>query len=164
MVLGLPRSSTTWISNWLTTDTTTCLHDPVWKYHYTEFNKIKTSKRLGVACTGLFRFPEWVNAHPAKKVIIHRDLGDINISMMKQGLPFLTKVDEEKLWSIQGFHVTQEDLFTGCPKLIYEYLLEISFDAERFELLRHLNVQNDNTNTTINIETLVRFDKELGAI
>ena len=32
MVIGLPRSRTTWMANWLTTTDTLCLHDPLANY------------------------------------------------------------------------------------------------------------------------------------
>lgn len=85
MVIGLPRSGTAWAANWLTTDTTFCLHDPLAKYHHTELDGLVSDKRLGVACTGLWTQPEWLNAHPAKKVILHRPLEEINRSLKAIG-------------------------------------------------------------------------------
>jgi hypothetical protein len=77
IVVGLPRSGTAWAANWLTTDTTHCIHDPIAKHHHTELDDLSSSKHLGVSCTGLWRFPDWLNKHPAKKVILRRDRAEI---------------------------------------------------------------------------------------
>ena len=81
MLLASPRSGTTWAANLLTTDTTLCLHDPLFTHHYSELDGIESNKRLGVSCTGLCLFPEYVNSHQARKVVLHRDLREINRSL-----------------------------------------------------------------------------------
>ena len=39
MVIGLPRTGTTWASNWLTTDSTQCYHDPLYHTHYEDWDE-----------------------------------------------------------------------------------------------------------------------------
>lgn len=138
MLLGMPRSGTTWASNWLTTDTTLCLHDPLFQYHYDELDSIESDKTLGVSCSGLFLFPDWVNAHPARKVIVHRDIAEIGASLERIGLPataWATSLDR-----LSGIHVHWTKLF-DAPHFIYEYLLQRPFDTERHALLKAINVQ-----------------------
>lgn len=160
MVLGLPRTATTWISNWLTTDTSLCLHDPLYKYHYSALDSIETNKRLGISCTGLYNFPSYVNAHKAKKIIIHRNLNEINESLVAIGLPSLSQQEEDKLYKLQGIHINLEDVFSN-PKLVFEYLLEKQFDAERFNELKTIEMQPHFYGLTINKNVTKRLMDEL---
>lgn len=140
MVLSAPRSGSTWAANWLTTDTTLCLHDPLFTRHYSELDGIQTPKRLGVSCTGLAWFPDWVNAHPARKIVLHRDIGEINESLESIGLSELSIEYILKLESIDAIHLPWTDLFER-PKFIYETLLELPFDEERHALLKEIEMQ-----------------------
>ena len=156
MLLAAPRSGTTWASNWLTTDSTICLHDPLFTRHYTELDGIQTSKipgiqtrkTLGVACTGLALFPEWVNAHPARKIVLHRDIDEINESLEAIGLSEISVDFILKLESLDAIHLPWTDLFEK-PKFIYEYLLEMPFDAERHALLKEIEMQPNFEGLTV---------------
>ena len=143
IVTGMPRSGTTWVSNWLTTDNTLCIHDPVYKYKLDELDAIKTNKKLGISCTGMWRFNDFLKSHPSKKIIIHRDINEINDSLANEmGVPTVTEAEVESLWNIQGIHVSFLDLFNPIiAKDIYEYLLEKPFDSERHSYLIEINVQ-----------------------
>lgn len=140
MVIGAPRSGTAWAANWLTTDQTLCLHDPLWRMHYSDLDGIRSAKTLGVACTGLALFQGWVNAHAARKVILHRNIDEVNASLAKIGMPFVGDDFEDRLQAIVGKHVWWRDLFER-PREIYEYLLQRPFDGERHQALRELEVQ-----------------------
>ena len=139
MVIAAPRSGTTWCSNWLTTDTTLCLHDPINVAHYSDLDNHQTSKRLGISCTGAGYFLDWVNNHPSRKVVLHRDLDEINASMEAIGLPCVPSAYLDRLWAVKGLHVNWLDLFDN-PKEIYETLLELPFDSERHALLKATRV------------------------
>jgi hypothetical protein len=143
IVTGLPRSGTTWVANWLTTDDTLCIHDPLYKYGLDQLDTIQTNKRLGISCTGIWRFPEFLKTHPARKLIIHRDIAEINDSLANEmGVPTLSQEEAESLKDIYGMHVLFSDLFNPIvAKEIYEALLEKPFDAERHAYLVELNVQ-----------------------
>ena len=142
MLLAAPRSGTTWAANWLTTDTTLCFHDPLFTYHYTDLDQIKSRKHLGISCTGLSYFPKWVNCHPARKIVLHRDIDEVNESLKKIGLPPVVIEYMNKLASIEATHLPWTDLFER-PKFIYETLLELPFDEERHTLLREIEMQPD---------------------
>lgn len=142
MVIAAPRSGTTWAANWLTTDTTLCLHDPLWTRHYSELDAIPTSKALGIACTGIALFPDWLNQHPARKVILHRPLNEVDASLAAIGLPPCGVAWRGVLERIKGAHVDWRNLWKR-PQEIYEFLLRRPFDAERFEQLRQMRVQPD---------------------
>lgn len=143
IVTGMPRSGTTWVANWLTTDDTLCLHDPLYQYKLDELDTINSNKRLGISCTGMWRFTEFLKTHTAKKLIIHRDIKEINDSLVNEmGVPTVSEDEVESLWNISGLHVSFLDLFNPVTaKNIYEYLLEKPFDFERHEYLTQLNIQ-----------------------
>jgi hypothetical protein len=160
MVIAAPRSATTWCSNWLTTDTTLCLHDPLWRWHYSEIDAVPCSKVLGIACTGIALFPDWVNAHPARKVILHRPLDEVDASLERIGLSALHGSWDGVLDRIRGVHLDWRDLFAR-PKYIYEYLLDRPFDAERHEALREINMQPAFAKLSIDRSATSRLIREL---
>ena len=160
MVLSSPRSGSTWASNWLSTDRTHCIHDPLWNHHYTELDGIESSKLLGVACTGLAMFPDWVNAHPARKVILHRPLSEINASLELRGCHTISQKQHDMLDGVEGMHVLWRDLFEK-PAPIYEYLTGLAFDPERHKILVELNVQNKVEKIVVKPEVIKRFLDEL---
>lgn len=160
MVIAAPRSATTWTSNWLTTDTSLCLHDPLWRWHYSDLDAIESSKTLGIACTGIALFPEWVNAHPARKVILHRDMKEVDASLENIGLTPISSHWEGVLDKIRGIHLDWTDVFEN-PKHIYEYLLDRPFDAERHEQLREMNVQPAFAKLSIDRGATSRLIREL---
>jgi hypothetical protein len=141
MVIGAPRSGTTWAANWLTTDTTLCIHDPLSKYGLLELDNIPTGgKKLGVSCTGLGMFSKWVNGHTAPKVVLHRSVEEINLSLHKLGLPPLDPRWPDWLHSIAGWHIPWDFLFHE-PAKVYEYLLNKPFDYQRYAELRAMLIE-----------------------
>jgi len=159
MILAAPRSGTTWASNWLTTDKTLCLHDPLWTHHYSDLDKIQSNKILGVSCTGLYMFPQFVNSHPSRKIILHRNEQEINDSLNAIGLPPLSDT-EKNLNKIVGWHIDWKQIFTE-PKAIYEYLTGLEFDAERHEFLKTIEMQPDFEGLKVGREVTARLLKEL---
>lgn len=143
MVLGAPRSGTAWCSNWLTTETSLCLHDPLFHHSLDEWEGIPCNRRLGVACTGSPLFSAFLMKHPARKVVLHRDLDEVNLSLRHIGLPALNvPYWTEALRSVDGLHVDWRALWDN-PGPIWEHLMDTSFDRPRHALLRKLNVQMD---------------------
>lgn len=140
MVIAAPRSATAWCANWLTTDRTLCLHDPLHEHTYADLDARKGTRTLGIACTVSALFYERVNRHPARKVILHRDAREITDSMHQLGIPGC--YDFDALHKVHGMHCHWRQVFED-PKPIYEFLLTYPFDAERHTLLKRLNVQNE---------------------
>lgn len=163
MVIAAPRSGTTWAANWLTTDHTLCMHDPLFERHYTDLDHIRSKKRLGVSCTGLFMWPEWLNSHPARKVILHRDLSEVNESLEAIGLPPVAVNTDDILSNIHGIHADWMDLFNK-PKSIYEFLLQKDFDSERHAELMKIEMQPNFYGLTINKNVTRRLVDELRSI
>lgn len=88
-------------------------------------------------------YPEWVLPHPAKKVILYRDIDDINNSLTRLGLATIERIK----------HIARLDALKNIPVFKYEHLFDSSmakimathlgvpFDAYRHDLLIQMNVQ-----------------------
>lgn len=160
MLISAPRSASTWASVWLSTDTTLCLHDPLWTVPYQELDAVPSSKMLGIACTGIALFPEWVNTHPARKVVLHRDFAEIDKSLEAIGLTACSQAWNGVLDKIDGVHLDWRELFER-PKAVYEYLLNKPFDAERHAVLREINMQPAFAKLSIDRTATQRLIREL---
>ena len=144
IVLGAPRSMTTWISALMTTDKTLCLHDPLWNRDLADLDRLKSDKVLGIACTGLaFIAPDWVNAHPARKLVVHRPLLEIQRSLGNIGLPQPVDDYGPRLDQIHGHHIIYDEILNpAIARNIFEWLSHgLRFDAERHAELVKMNVQ-----------------------
>lgn len=169
MIIGLPRSGTTWASNLFCTDKTLCFHDPLYKSHYSDWDaELKSTLVTGVSCTGIWQWTDWLNKHPARKVILHRDNLEIRKSMLKIGLPEIN-VEEGllKLDKIMGLHVPHTDLFNEqeCLK-IWRYLLhdKIPFNAERHKQLLDIEMQPKFSGLSVGKDVTRRLIIELSSI
>lgn len=139
MLLAAPRSATAWAANWLTTDRSLCLHDPLNRWTLAELDQRHIRRRkFGIACTASALLPD-INTHSARKVVLHRDPQEVRESM--QRLQIRGSYDFAALDRIQGRHYDWRQLFED-PAPIYEYLIQQPFDAERHEELVGMNVQN----------------------
>lgn len=143
MVLSAPRSGSTWVANWLTSERVLCLHDPILEHKPEDLDSLPTDRLFGIACTGLALLTAFVNAHPARKVIVHRDFKDINESLLSIGLTrVVSKRWSQALEAIEGLHVDYRDLFD--PKRaapIYEHLTRLPFDRLRHQQLTPMHIE-----------------------
>lgn len=138
IVLGLPRSGTAWLANWLTTDTTLCLHDP--------FNALpedwpRDARTFGVSCTGAYLLPKWLEAQECPVAVIERDPEECAASLRANGLPGLAGLPEA-LARVSGRRWRFEDLWIEeKARELWAFLLpDVPFDALRYRLLRELRV------------------------
>ena len=144
MIVGLPRSGTAWLANWFTTERSICWHEPLWQRSLAELDDMKGAGLFGIADTMLLLMSaDELNRHPAKKLIVHRELGDVNFSLSKLGLPSMQDEHKWRLDEIGGYHITFHDLFNVERfRPAAEWLLPIPFDTARYSLLKNLNIQN----------------------
>lgn len=165
LIVGLPRSGTTWLANWLTTERSLCTHDPLYQAHYSSFDyhEIFLAKAInGISCTGLWRFPEYVNNHPGKKIIIHRPIEAINASMRELSLPLLDNGDVEKLENLDGTHLPYEDLWNKkTAEQLWSYLIGNDFDQVRWQQLQAFNIQPEVSKLCINPKAVRALSFEL---
>ena len=156
MLIGAPRSGTTWASNWLTTDTTLCMHGLSAKMHHTEWDSIKSNKMLGVSDPAISKFHRWLNQHPARKVIVHRDSKEVCESV---GIHYVPN-EYWELNKVDGMHVNWLDLFNN-PKPIYEFLLQREFDQERHDMLKTFQINTMAKKVKLDKSIVHRMIKEL---
>lgn len=145
MIIAAPRSGTAWAANWLTDHHSFCFHDPLFERHYEDLDQLEADGRLvGIACTGLANFPEYLKAHPAKKVVLHRRQDQVNDSCTALGFPPVPQKFFESLESItDALHVPWTYLFSK-PEHIHRFLFGgRPFDRRRHAQLIGLNVQRD---------------------
>ncbi len=165
MVIALPRSGTTWAANWLTTDSTICLHDELAYRTLSEIDKeYKTNKKLGLSDTGVFFYGAKLKQHPAKKVILHRDISEINKSLNTLGLPSIEPQVSKLLDNIDGLHVHYQDLFNS-PEPIWDYLIGTKFDNERHHVLKQMQIQPEFAFLEpVNKDAVMRYFAEIGGV
>jgi len=166
MIIGLPRSGTTWAANFFTTEFAHCYHDPLYHTHYSEWDNLKKPNKVtGISCTGIWQFPEWVNEHPAKKVILHRDLAEVNASLDAIGMPPCDDTGPLKLGSITGLHVQHFHLFDPCTvAVIHSYLLGVPVDLDRHAELVQIEMQPNFHGLTVGKDVTKRLMAEVMAI
>lgn len=144
MVLGGPRSGTTWAANWLTTDSTHCLHDPLLEYTTSFLQRlVYPGKKFGISCTSSLLYPEWVNTQECPKVILYRDVVDINRSLKQLGMAELIEERHlKRLTNINGAEMfPYEFLFSKTAAEKIAGILGVPWDAHRHELLCQMRVE-----------------------
>jgi len=145
MVLGGPRSGTTWLANLLTTDTTLCMHDPLLEYTVPHLDTLEIpNMRIGIADTSALLYPDWVASHRSKKVLIWRDPEQFNTSLRALRLPEVKAIDHARRINAVPKSV---------PVVVFDSLfnwrvvrdlcahLDVPFNRWRFEELKKMNVQ-----------------------
>ena len=143
MVLGLPRSGTAWLANLFTTSKSYCKHEALWNSSFEELDQQKHTVSFGIAETSGFSIVDTINAHSARKLIIRRDLSEINESLGKLKIPKMTHDHMDKLLSISGYHMDFCDIFDyERMAKAYDYVLQDRLERYRHEFLCDMNVQN----------------------
>jgi hypothetical protein len=148
MVLGGPRSATTWAANWLTTDTTFCLHDPLLEYTKRNLDILTIpGKEVGISCTSTLLFPEWFLKHPARKIILYREPEEVNLALEALGLAKLDIAAHNG--RVHGAVKAGIELWNWdavfdkwAARQIWKHLLpHVPFDEYRHDLLTQFNIQ-----------------------
>lgn len=146
IIVALPRSGTTWAANWLTGDRTFCAHDPLWTLHYSDMDEVvarRAGQRLaGVSDTAVWRWPEWLNRHPARKLVLHRDIKEVRESLRAAGIP-ATLDGADALSRIEGEHAQWTDLFDADrARVLWAWLtVGLAFDEERHAELAQASIE-----------------------
>lgn len=110
IVTGLPRSGTTWLSVFLTTDDCICLHDPTAEYSL----DILKDWEGGICDTGIWYYDTWCKEHTDKIILIDRKEEDVIVAMKAFSLSLPEEVYrefQEKKHSFKNV-IYFENLFT----------------------------------------------------
>jgi len=152
-IAGLPRSGTAWVSNFLTTDNSICLHDGI-KYIVDGYaNTLQATGRGFCGDSGshiqmiyktlLEVFPD------AKFAMIVRSPSDVVESLKIMELP-IDGLDESRQLLMQMFRdiddiivINFNDLFTNeeAAKKLWNHCIGDGFDPFRWRMLTKLNIQ-----------------------
>lgn len=147
MILALPRSGTAWLSNWMTTPTTRCIHDPLFKYpNLSQLESLRSEKLLGISDTGIYlKYNSWVRNHPARKVGLIRPRAEVNASLDRMGFRPLTVTDYHRtlaaLRDLPGIVMVDWASAMGSASVWDHLLPGVPYDDERTQDLLRLNVQ-----------------------
>lgn len=140
-ILALPRSGTTWAANWLTTEHSLCLHDPMADISPSglqAFGGQDDGRLHGVSCTALWMQPDWVVANVKRWLILERSIDEVNCSLRAIGLGDMPEESVQAFRSMSGPRAPMSDLFrVGTARVIWEYLVPgLPFDVQRHALLK----------------------------
>lgn len=160
VVIGLPRSGTTWLANWLTTDRSLCLHDP---FAMGRPETWPVDQRVrGISCTAAYLLPDWLEHYSNIPIaVIQRDPAACDASLDKLGLPG-TNAYLSKFAAALGRRFRFEDLWQeASARELWEWLLpQVPFDALRWRLLKEMQVQPHWGQWMVDVQTLREVARE----
>lgn len=140
MVIGLPRSATTWAANWLSTDDCLVAHDPLYYRHFNDWgNRFKA-----VSCTGVWRWPEWVNNQGCPKIVLRRLQDEVEASLVNMDLSgALEPLASDTISRIDGFHVYYTGLFEErtAERIWAICHPDKPFDVDRWRELKRIRME-----------------------
>lgn len=142
-ILGLPRSRTAWLANFMTYGDTFCYHEGINGCHTVEDYKAKLSYNKGDSSTGAVLIDLDKHFPDAKKVIIDSDINRaIEYSEELTGNPnedWMTHI-QSRLYQLDGLKVDYDDIDDNL-QAIWEYLTDTEYNEDRANMLLKLNIQ-----------------------
>lgn len=142
-VIGLPRSGTTWIANWLTTDRSFCLHDP-WLYGMvpSAWPRPEPGRLFGISCTGSYMHAEFMESLDCPIIKVVRDPINCETSLVKEGFSGYIPRMQHYFSDADGMRVNFDGLWDeDCARFVWSYLLpRIPFDGLRYRQLVNMRV------------------------
>jgi hypothetical protein len=142
-ILGLPRSRTAWLANFMTYEGTFCYHEGINGCHSVEEYKAKLGYNKGDSSTGAMLLDLDKHFPDAKKVIIESDINRaIEYSEELTGNPNEDWMmhTQARLYQLKGLRV-EFDYINDSLKAIWEYLTDTEYDENRANMLLKLNIQ-----------------------
>ena len=141
-VIGLPRSRTAWLANFLTQDRF-CFHEGLNNCHNIEEYKQKLGEDYGDSSTGLMLLDMNTEFPNAPKVIIEgRTKEAIEFGHKTYGLydPNYVNFLNERMSKIEGMRIHFDEIDDKLP-IIWEYLIGTPYDKNRADLLKRMNIE-----------------------
>ena len=138
-VMGLPRSMTAWMANFLTYDGNYCLHEGMNDCHSLDEYRKKT-EGLGDSGTGTMFIDIEKEFPNAKVLIIDRDM-ERAIAYDKEhyGSDCIPLI-KDRLDTIKGKRIKFNEVKDNLEE-IWDYLIGTEYDSFRGNLLKNLNIQ-----------------------
>lgn len=156
LILGLPRSRTAWLANFMTTDGLFCYHEAIdgcnSMSEYAEKVKGKGDSDTALA---LFDYQEHFPLVPT--VIIDSSISKSVKFGLDNGYDITETMIEEKLRldEIEGLHVNVNDINKRLPE-IWAHLTDLPYNIGRANMLKKLNIQVNDVRQ-FNINSMKRF-------
>ncbi len=142
-ILGLPRSRTAWLANFMTYGDNFCYHEGINGCHTIEDYQAKLGRNKGDSSTGAMLLDLDKYFPGAKKVIIDSGLSKaVEFSEELTGNPnedWMIHV-QSRLNQFDGLRVDFNDIDDNL-KTIWEYLADTEYDEERGNMLSRFNIQ-----------------------
>ncbi|MHC4648675.1 MAG: hypothetical protein ACYTBJ_24730 [Planctomycetota bacterium] len=160
-ILGLPRSRTAWLANFLTYDGHYCHHEAINGCASIQEYKDKI-EGCGDSTTNLLMIDFERHFPESKIVVIHRDIKasiDFARTVFKADMTEMLERASDKLNSIKGLHIAFDEI-NDRLRDIWEYLIGDSFDEKRAQMLIGLNVQTIDV-FDIDKEALIKLNNEV---
>jgi len=148
-VLGLPRSRTAWLANFLTYDGMRCHHEGTNECHSLKQYQFLLADDEGDSNTGLVIIDIKKFFPDAKIVIIDSDPDKaIEYSRRTFGMDCAENIliMKEKLDAMGGLHVALEDINLRLLD-IWDYLTGLPFDDSRANMLINMDIQIKDPHT-----------------
>lgn len=145
-VIGLPRSRTAWLANFLTYGDRFCYHEGLDGCSTIEEYKEKLGAHKGDSCTGLMAIDIEAAYPEAPKLIIESSI-DKAVEFTEEIYGVYTpEVFEDlktKLDGIKGMRVKVEDINNSLEE-IWDYLIGTPYNKERGDMLSNMNIETNN--------------------
>jgi len=147
LVLGLPRSRTAWLANFLTFDGQFCYHEGMNGCKSINEYKVKM-KGKGDSNTGIMFFDYESHFPSVKTIIIDSDVNKsiefgINVFNADNNSIDLLKKIKLRLDNIDGLHINLEDINDRLND-IWDFVSPIKFNKDRADMLVKMNIQTIN--------------------
>jgi len=135
-VVGLPRSRTYWLAEFLG-----CLHEGL--FHYPNYNDFMDSDQVGDSTTAYLQIRDFIINE--RKVVIHRDMEEVKTSLFDLfgyiDMPFLQE-QEELLGVEDGLHVKFEDIDERIVEIWHYCHPDIVFPSEKYDDMKDIKLEN----------------------
>lgn len=143
LILGLPRSRTAWLANFLSYDGFHCSHEGLNGCKSIAEYKSKFVWQHGDASTGLVMFDFEERFKDFKIVIIDRDIAAaVEYGLKTYGVDQTVELSKlkERLDNMYGMHVNYDEINDDLED-IWDYITHKPYNKCRSEMLKGLNIQ-----------------------
>lgn len=148
---GLPRTGTGWLSAFLTTDKSACLHEGL-KFNNGSYRDLFEGLGKDICGDAGSHIPivyaDVLASYPDTKfVIVERDPEEVKPTAARLGITadwvdYTQDALVEMEKAVEVMKISFSDLFTlDGSKRVWEYCLGYEFDSIRWEIFRRLNIQ-----------------------
>ena len=147
VITGLPRSGTTWMANFYTTDNVICLHDPIGAaFTPIELVNYDPGYPFGISCTSAWMFPGFLEQcvlQGARIMIIDRPINEVNNSLLELSFDPMPPETQSMFAGVPGPRVPFKSIFDSVEqRKIWNWLRpDIIFPKEKFEQFKSYHVE-----------------------